>query len=220
MINLTNINLFYGDKLILKDLNLRLKKQQFCFIMGQNGSGKSTLIKLILEQYSDQLQINEVNQNFDELTIPEFTILENLCLALLKRDKARLTPYFMLQKKIVKFAEKFLPEILSFFDQQICHLSGGQRQLVAIFMSLISQPDIILLDEFTSALDEHTKKKVFILLKNYAKENPVTYISVTHNLDDAVNHGDRIIILKNGEICFDREKNQLLNLKKEAQNAL
>jgi putative ABC transport system ATP-binding protein len=202
---------------VLKGINFSLKKGEFCIVIGANGSGKSTLLKIISGEYfadSGEVRrggdVSQVVQDVNKGTIPSMTMLENIALSRMK------TPRFSFYKR---HRNEILDRIKSlniglerFIDQPLSVLSGGQRQTIATLMALSSGSEILLLDEHTSALDP----KMQLLLMEYTaksvRELGLATLMITHNMEDAVKYGDRLIMMHKGRIVADlsgREKSSL-----------
>ena len=198
-------------------ISINFRKNEFASILGPSGSGKTTLLNIIggLDQYtSGDLIINEVStkkytdRDWDSYRnhrvgfvfqsynlIAHQTILKNVELALTLSGVSK--------TERVKKAKKALKEVglLKHMNKKPSQLSGGQMQRVAIARALVNDPDIVLADEPTGALDSETSKQIMELLKSVAKEKLV--IMVTHNPELASEYSNRIIKLKDGKIIDD-----------------
>jgi putative ABC transport system ATP-binding protein len=202
---------------VLKGINLSLEKGEFCVLIGANGSGKSTLLKIISGEYSADSGevrrnggVSQVVQDVNKGTIPAMTMLENIALS---RTKTPRFSFYKRHKNDVRDKIKDLNIGLEkFIDQPLSVLSGGQRQTIATLMALNSGGKILLLDEHTSALDP----KMQILLMEYTvksvREQELTTIMITHNLEDAVKYGDRLIMMHKGRIVVDMKGREKSNL--------
>lgn len=202
---------------VLKSLNLNFRESEFAAILGPSGSGKTTLLNIIggLDNYdAGDLKINEVStkdfkdKDWDAYRnhrigfvfqsynlIPHQTILNNVKLAL--------TLSGISKRESVRRARKALEEVglKDHIDKKPSQLSGGQMQRVAIARALVNNPDILLADEPTGALDSDTSLAIMKILKNISKTKLV--IMVTHNPELARKYATRIITLKDGEITSD-----------------
>lgn len=205
---------------VLKNINIRLKRSEFCCIMGASGSGKSTLLYLLSTldtDYEGEIWIDDTNlrtlskNQLAELRnerigfvfqfhylLPEFTVLENVKLPALKLGKFN-------EEEIERKALEKL-DILGLRDQALKRanrLSGGQQQRVAIARALINDPEIIFGDEPTGNLDSKNSQMVMGILKELKQEFKQTILIVTHDNNFAANT-DRIIVFKDGEVIEDR----------------
>ncbi len=214
IIDMEQINKFYDDFHVLKNINFNVKKGEIVVVCGPSGSGKSTLIRCIngLEDIDDGkivvdgINIHESKKNLQSIRgevgmvfqhfnlFPHLTILENITLAQglvknVKKDEAKKIAMELLKK--VKLEEKA--------ESYPSDLSGGQKQRVAIARSLAMKPKVILFDEPTSALDPETIGDVLSVMKDLAKEN-FTIVCVTHEMGFAKEVGDRIIFMDGGVI--------------------
>ncbi len=214
VIEIRNLNKWYGDFHVLKDINLNVKKGEIIVVAGPSGSGKSTLIRCInyLEQFQEgQIIVNDVELTDDIKKIkavredvamvfqhfnlfPHLSILDNLTLAPIW---VKNTP----KKEAVKTAMDFL-ERVGIADQAKKYpnqLSGGQQQRVAIARSLCKNPSIMLFDEPTSALDPEMISEVLDVMIELAQEHR-TMVCVTHEMGFAKKVADRVIFMENGQI--------------------
>lgn len=215
MIQLINMNKWYGHFHVLKDINLNVKRGERIVICGPSGSGKSTMIRCInrleehqkgqiivdgLELTSDLKNLHiirqEVGMVFQHFNLfPHLTVLENCCLAPMwvkkvPRKKAEATAMHYLERvKIPDQAQKYPGQ-----------LSGGQQQRVAIARSLCMHPDVMLFDEPTSALDPEMIKEVLDVMVELADESDMTMLCVTHEMGFAKAVADRVIFMDAGQI--------------------
>ena len=226
---------FQDKHILFEDLNLTIGKNEFVVIIGSNGSGKSTLLKMIsgaeapdtgkiclgemnithLPIYKRANIISRVVQDSYEGTVGEFTLLENLELAYYRGSSA---PLFSKPPR-EKFEDKLktLPLNLGArLDQRMDSLSGGQRQVLSLLMATLGTPELLLLDEHTSALDPKTAKMLMEFTNSLIQEESVATLMITHNLQDAIQYGDRLIMLHHGKIIFDAkgDEKQALTLPK------
>ena len=216
-----------NEKRALTDLNLDLKDGDFATIVGSNGAGKSTMFNAITGAfYVDEGQIildgeditykkeylrsHEIGHLFQDPlrgTAPGMTIEENMALAYL-RAKTMRNQYFSRINKADK--EKFR-EPLALLDmgledrmkQPVGLLSGGQRQALTLLMATMVTPKILLLDEHTAALDPATAAKVLALTRQIIAERKITALMVTHNMHQALELGNRTLMMDAGSIIFD-----------------
>ena len=231
IIQMSNIEKFYDDFHVLKNINFEVKTGEIVVICGPSGSGKSTLIRCIngLEDINDgnirvdNLDIHESRKNLKTIRsevgmvfqhfnlFPHLTILENITLAqnLVKKvpkDKANAIALDLLKK--VKLEDKA--------NSYPADLSGGQKQRVAIARSLAMKPKVLLFDEPTSALDPETIGDVLSVMQDLAREN-YTIVCVTHEMGFAKEVGDRIIFMDHGVIVEEASPNDFFNNPKSAR---
>lgn len=221
MLELNGISKSYevagAEQKVLKRLSLNFRESEFAAILGPSGSGKTTLLNIIggLDQYnSGDLRINEVStKNFKDKDwdayrnhrigfvfqsynlIPHQTILNNVKLAL--------TLSGISKSEAISRAKKALEEVglKDHIDKKPAQLSGGQMQRVAIARALVNNPDILLADEPTGALDSDTSVQIMKILKKISQKKLV--VMVTHNPELAKEYATRIITLKDGVITSD-----------------
>ncbi len=214
IIEIKNLNKWYGDFHVLKDINLNVKKGEIVVVCGPSGSGKSTLIRCInyLEEFQegsiivDDIEVcddvkkikairEDVAMVFQHFNLfPHLTVLDNLTLAPIWVKK---TP----KKEAIETAMKYL-ERVGIADQAKKYpnqLSGGQQQRVAIARSLCKNPSVMLFDEPTSALDPEMVAEVLDVMVELASEDR-TMICVTHEMGFAKKVADRVIFMESGQI--------------------
>ncbi len=225
MIQMRNINKYYGDFQALHDINFNVKKSEVVVVCGPSGSGKSTLIRCInrLEEidsgeiildgvniYKKGIDINKIRQEcgmvFQHFNLfPHLSILENITLApikvkkIKKQEAQKLAMELLERVKIPHQANKYPSE-----------LSGGQKQRVAIARTLAMKPKIILFDEPTSALDPEMINEVLEVMKDLAKEN-FTIVCVTHEMGFAKEVSDRIVFMDQGKIIEENSPKEFFN---------
>ncbi len=214
IIQMENVNKWYGDFHVLKEINLKVKKGEIIVVCGPSGSGKSTLIRCInrlenfqegrivvdgIELSDDIKKIKAVREDvamvFQHFNLfPHLTILDNLTLAPMwvkkmpKKDATELAMKYLKRVNIAEQAHKYPNQ-----------LSGGQQQRVAIARSLCNHPKIMLFDEPTSALDPEMVAEVLDVMIELAREGR-TMICVTHEMGFAKKVADRIIFMDQGQI--------------------
>ncbi len=213
-----------GDIPALNNINFSLNKGEFCILLGTNGSGKSTLLKTILDEYlhytgkilinneATQKNIIYLDQNIYNGTIGEMTLLENMALSFIINKKASFSYYENYRDKIISILAQLNIGLENFIDKKLLHLSGGQRQIIATLIAINSAPSLFLLDEHTSALDPKMQKVLMEFTNKKIRENNITSIMITHKLEDAINYGDRLLIMNEGKIIFNlasEEKSKL-----------
>lgn len=229
MLKLENITKIYEGKnfkqIALNDVTLAFRNNEFVSILGPSGSGKTTLLNIIggLDKYTyGNLIIDGVStrkykerdwnnyrskkvgfifQNYN--LINHQTVLSNVLLSLNISGKPK--------KESIKLAKKVLKDVglENYIKKKPKHLSGGQMQRVAIARALVTNPDIILCDEPTGALDSQTSIQIMELLKEISKEKLV--IMVTHNVTLANKYSDRVIALNDGVITYDTSPYEVEN---------
>ncbi|WP_293267174.1 amino acid ABC transporter ATP-binding protein [Neptunomonas sp.] len=226
MIELKEMNKWYGDFHVLKNINLQVKKGERIVICGPSGSGKSTMIRCInrleehqkgdiivngMELTNDLKNIETIRKDvgmvFQHFNLfPHLTVLENCCLAPIW---VRKEPRKQAEATAMKYLERVkIPEQALKFPGQ---LSGGQQQRVAIARSLCMNPDIMLFDEPTSALDPEMIKEVLDVMIELADEGGMTMLCVTHEMGFAKTVADRVIFMDAGQIVEENEPHEFFN---------
>lgn len=216
---------------LFNNFNLSIEKNKCTVIIGPNGCGKSTLLNIIsgnvatdngkiilngkdislLREEERALYIGRVYQNPSMGVAPSLTILENMALADKKGKKVGLKK--LVQKdKISKYAKMLKDLDLGLenkLDVKVKYLSGGQRQSLSLVMAAMKHPDLLLLDEHTAALDPKTSHVVMEKTKELIKKYKITTIMISHNMRDAIEYSDRIIMLDRGNIVLDKSSEEV-----------
>ncbi|MFI3622420.1 ABC transporter ATP-binding protein [Vagococcus fluvialis] len=215
---------------IMNHLNLEVKKGDFITILGGNGAGKSTLFNSIsgkLQLTSGHVFINNKNvtnlseekradylsrvfQDPKQGTAPRMTVSENLLLASLRGEKRRFSLRKLKENRDVfyKLCQRIGNGLENHLDTPSGNLSGGQRQALSLLMSTIKQPEILLLDEHTAALDPKTATQIMSLTEKIVAENQLTCLMITHRMEDALKYGNRMIVLEQGQVKYDINKEE------------
>ena len=234
MINFTNVNKWFGDLHVLRDINLEVKSGEVLVVCGPSGSGKSTLIRCInrLEQIQkgelivDGMNVHDRKTNMTQLRAeigfifqqfnlyPHMTALGNITLApmkvrKLKKEEAEKLGWEILER--VGLSDKV--------DSYPAQLSGGQQQRVAIARGLCMHPKIMLFDEPTSALDPEMIQEVLDVMVNLAKEG-MTMIVVTHEMGFAREVAKRILFMDEGKIVEVAPPNEFFTNPKHKRTKL
>lgn len=223
---------------IFNNFNLEINKGDFITIVGSNGAGKSTLLNIIsgaleldsgniileekditnLNEHKKSKFISRVFQDPTKGTSPSMTILENLSLADNKGSSFGLS-LGVNKKKIEEFKNQLAILNLGLEDKlntKVGMLSGGQRQALSLLMATLKTPKILLLDEHTAALDPKTSENIINLTNNIVKEKNITTIMITHNLNHAIEFGNRLLMMHRGEILLDIGRIEKRKLTKNA----
>ncbi|MCM1039675.1 MAG: ATP-binding cassette domain-containing protein [Ruminococcus sp.] len=216
-----------NEKKALDKIDLHLEDGDFATIVGSNGAGKSTLFNAITGNfYVDEGQIilagEDITYQKEHLrskvighlfqdplkgTAPHMTIEENMTLAYLRATTARHAYFSRISSKDKqKFKEQLSLLNMGLEDrmkQPVGLLSGGQRQALTLLMATLVTPRILLLDEHTAALDPTTAGKVLELTREIIAERKITCLMVTHNMHQALEMGNRTLMMDGGNIVFD-----------------
>lgn len=219
---------------IFKNFNLEIEVNKCTAIIGSNGCGKSTLLNMIggslntdsgqiilkgnnvglLKEENRAIYIGRVHQDPSMGVSPSLTILENMSLADKKGEK------FTLRRLIRKDRIGFYKELLETLDlgledkldTKVKFLSGGQRQSLSLIMATMKHPDLLLLDEHTAALDPKTSHVIMKKTKTLIDKYKMTTIMISHNMKDAIEYSDRIIMLDKGKIILDKKSSEVTEL--------
>ena len=223
-----------NQKVALSDLSLHLNPGDFVTVIGGNGAGKSTMLNAIagvwavdsgrilldgqdvtaLPEHKRAKLIGRVFQDPMMGTAPNMQLEENLALAM-RRGQRRGLGWGVTKAEREVSREKLKTLNLGLEDRmtvKVGLLSGGQRQALTLLMASLQKPKLLLLDEHTAALDPATAAKVLDLSDRIVAENQLTALMITHNMSDAIRHGNRLIMMNEGQIILDisgEEKKQL-----------
>ena len=214
-----------NKKCALDGINLTLNDGDFVTVIGGNGAGKSTLLNMIagvypvdcgsiiidgndvtkLPEYKRAKFLGRVFQDPMMGTASEMWIEENMALAS-RRGQRRGLKWAIGKHERAQFKEMLSELELGLEDRlstKVGLLSGGQRQALTLLMAAMKKPKLLLLDEHTAALDPKTAAKVLALSDKFIEEEHLTAMMVTHNMKDAIAHGNRLIMMNNGRIILD-----------------
>ena len=231
MLKLNHINKYYNagtvnEMCLFRDFNLSIEDGQFVSVVGSNGSGKTSMLNIIcgsipvdqgtieiggvditnMTEYKRQRRIGRVYQDPARGTCPNMTILENMSLADNKGKPFNLLPGTNRQR-VDDYRESLKSLGLGLEDKmnvKVGVLSGGQRQAMALLMSTMTPIEFLILDEHTAALDPKTAEVIMELTDKVVKEKKLTTIMVTHNLRYAVEYGDRLLMMHQGQAIMDK----------------
>ena len=231
MLELKNISKYYNpgsvnEMCLFQDFNLTIRDHEFVSVVGSNGSGKTSLLNIICgsigvdsgniivngtditgkKDFLRQRKIGRVYQDPSKGTCPSMNILENMSLADNKGKGYGLTKGVN-KARIEEYRESLKQLNLGLEDKlytKVGSLSGGQRQALALLMSTMTPIEFLILDEHTAALDPKTAEIIMELTDKIVREKKVTTIMVTHNLRYAVEYGDRILMMHQGNAVLDK----------------
>jgi len=247
MLSIEHLNVIFNEggldeNIALKNISLRIEDGDFVTIVGSNGSGKSTLFNVIsgnIKSNSGKIIINgkEINnekeherakyisrlyQNPSLGVSPNLSVIENLAIAY-KSQKENIFFSAITKKKKNHFRSvlnDFNKNLVSRLYTKVKLLSGGERQSLSLLMSTINKPKLLLLDEHTAALDPKKQKEIMSLTETIIEKNKITTLMITHSISDALNYGNKLLVLEKGEIIAfynniqkkSLSKNDILNL--------
>lgn len=215
---------------LLDQIHLTIHEGDFITVLGGNGAGKSTLFnsiagtlsisngKILLKDQNITAEKEEKRaQYFSRVfqdpkmgTAPRMTVAENLLLAMHRGQKRR-----FITRKLVEHQQEFFElcqlvgnGLEKHLDTPTGDLSGGQRQALSLLMATLTKPDLLLLDEHTAALDPKTSKQLMQLTQERIEEKQLTCLMITHQMEDALRYGNRLILLKDGRIQLDLDQSE------------
>jgi len=223
-----------NEKVAINNLSLTLNDGDFVTVIGSNGAGKSTMLNLIsgtipvdsgniiangkdithLPDYKRASILGRVFQDPMMGTSANMLIEENLALANRRGQKRGLK--WGITEVEREYFKKSLAKLHLGLENRLSTkvglLSGGQRQAVTLLMAVLRKPELLLLDEHTAALDPKTAAKVLAITEEIVQENNLTTLMVTHNMKDAIEHGNRLIMMDSGRIVVDISGEEKKNL--------
>ncbi|WP_373792574.1 ATP-binding cassette domain-containing protein [Jeotgalibaca porci] len=209
ILEVKHLSFSVGEKEILKDISFKIQKGDFLTIKGPSGSGKSTLLKLLaaimnpstgeiiykgkpLSEYEITDYRKEVSYSFQNAALFGTTVADNLMFPYEIRNEP-----FDRDRAIALLDKVMLSE--QYLDQKITELSGGEKQRVALIRNVLFTPEVLLLDEVTSALDAENRKVISEAILRLNRENKITVLWVTHNTDE-INDAAKTIEMKEGRL--------------------
>lgn len=223
-----------NEKCALNGIDLVLNDGDFCTVIGGNGAGKSTMLNAVagvwpvdsgaimidgvdvsaLPEHKRAPYLGRVFQDPMTGTVADMEIIENLAIAA-RRGKKRGLSWGVKKGEKEKYQRLLAEFDLGLEDRmttKVGLLSGGQRQAITLLMATIQKPKLLLLDEHTAALDPKTAAKVLELSDKIISENHLTALMVTHNMKDAIAHGNRLIMLSDGKVILNISGEEKKNL--------
>jgi putative tryptophan/tyrosine transport system ATP-binding protein len=230
MLRLNNVSVSFhtgtpNEVKALNNLSLQVNEGEFITVVGPNGAGKSTLFNVIAgtvpvargtifldaaditnwPEYKCSLDIGRVFQNPALGTCAGLTIRENLSLAAMRGRKPGLAPAVKKSNQVWldSLVKSINLKLETRMDTQVGLLSGGQRQALALIMAGMMRPKLLLLDEHTAALDPNASAQIIALTVRLIEEFNLTVIMITHSMQQAIDVGNRIVMMDQGSILFD-----------------
>ena len=242
MLEIKNLRVIFNEgtvneKIALDNINLKLEDGDFVTIIGSNGAGKSTLLNSIagdIEVESGRIYNNSRDITYEKLhkraryigrlyqdplkgTAPNMTIEENLGLAFSRGKKMRFG--FAVRKEDHKFFKEVCAKLGLGLEDRLKNpvglLSGGQRQALTLLMVTLEAPELLLLDEHTAALDPKTAKQILEITKEIVEKNNITTLMITHNIQNALEYGNKTLVMNRGKIIKILEGEERKNIKIE-----
>ncbi len=223
-----------NEKVALDNFSIEIKEGEFVTVIGGNGAGKSTLMNAIagvwrvdegsieidgvdVTAYPEYKRAGFLGRVFQDPmmgTAATMQIDENLALAKRRGQKRTLKREITPEEKVV-YREYLQMLDLGLEDRmttKVGLLSGGQRQAITLMMATLKKPKLLLLDEHTAALDPKTAAKVLEITDKVVNESKLTTLMITHNMKDAITHGNRLIMLNSGKVVLDISGEEKKNL--------
>ncbi len=225
IISIEDLNFKYGEKEIFNHFYLCIEENSFTTLVGLNGSGKSTLVRILLGlikadgyiRICDNVLIKEninyirrdigvVFENPDNQFVAE-TVRDDIAFSL---ENLNYKPK-EIGHKINEIAETL--KIEHILEKEPHHLSGGEKQLVALASALITEPKILILDEAFTMVDSEIKERIYKIIKDYKKEHSLTVLNITHDIEDTL-YGDKIVVIDEGKLIISDTTKEVLGREK------
>ena len=210
IVSLKNVNKYFGDNHVIKDLNLDIEEGEFLTLLGPSGCGKTTILRMIAgfedatsgvitvegEHVEDKEAFErDVNTVFQSYALfPHMTVYDNIAYGLTVKKTSKPE----IRERVREMLE--LVQLMGYEGRRPDMMSGGQKQRVAIARALINNPKVLLLDEPLGALDLQLRKQMQIELKRLQQKLNITFVYVTHDQEEAMTMSDRIAVMKEGVI--------------------
>lgn len=224
-VEIQNVTFSYGDNIIFKDLSLAIKEKTFCTILGKTGCGKSTLAHILggLEETHGYIKIDGLflnPKNMDTIRSKTALLLENPESQFVTDNVFDEITFSLqnfhysiseIEQKINKISHDFDVEYL--LSRRLQQLSAGEKQLIQFVVALCSSPKLLILDEALSMIDRNRKKKIWSSLKTYQKENNMTILHFTDDVEDVM-VGTEFIILSEGKVLLQSSIQDILHYEK------
>ena len=210
IISFENVNKFYEDTHVLKNINFEIEKGKFYTLLGPSGCGKTTILRIIAgftDVSNGQVTLNgedvtnlppnkrKVNTVFQDYALfPHMNVFENIAFGL----RLKKTPENIIKEKVANALK--MVQLSGYENREISQMSGGQQQRVAIARALVNEPEVLLLDEPLSALDLKLRTDMQYELRELQQRLGITFIFVTHDQEEALAMSDEIFVMSKGEI--------------------
>lgn len=223
MLNVKNLNFAYKKTPVLQAVNLRIQPGENTAIIGESGSGKSTLLKLLYGEYD--LDSGHISWKDTEILGPKHNLVVGYDFMKYVAQEFDLMPFITVEENIGKHLSNFFPKekkertaelldvvaLTEFSKTKVTLLSGGQKQRVALARALAQEPEILLLDEPFSHIDNFQKQALRRRVFNYLKKKNIACLVATHDQEDVLGFADQIIVLNNQTIAAQGKPQDLYN---------
>ncbi|MDY2586181.1 ABC transporter ATP-binding protein [Winogradskyella aquimaris] len=223
MLRVKNLSFGYTNTNVLQNISFTVNAGEYKAIIGESGSGKSTLIKLIFGEYD--VEQGQIFWKDTEILGPKYNLVVGYDFMKSVSQEFDLMPYTSVKNNIGKHLSRFYPEekeqrtqellktveLEDFAQTKVKHLSGGQKQRVALARALANEPEILLLDEPFSHIDNFKKQSLRRNIFNYLKANNIACIVATHDRNDVLGFADEILVLNNKTIIAKDTPQNLYN---------
>ncbi|MDF2594477.1 MAG: transporter related protein [Clostridia bacterium] len=219
MIHIKSLGYSYGNEEVLKDVHLNIPEKTTCAVIGPSGCGKTTLLYILaglLKGYKGEVYVSGkplagVRKETgiilqDGGLLPWKTVGENIALGIYAKRRTKMPASLQVRKEDKKVMQEKIDDVLCELDIKAhcdkfpSQLSGGQKQRAAIARALVTDSDLLLFDEISSALDAVTKEKIQELILKLQQKNGLTLMMITHSIEEAIFLGQQIVIMEKSKI--------------------
>jgi iron(III) transport system ATP-binding protein len=221
MLTVKNLSFSYQKTPVLKGISFKVKQGGYLAVIGESGSGKSTLLNLIFGEYD--LDKGEIFWKDNQILGPKYNLVVGYDFMKYVHQEFNLMPFITVEENIGKHLSNFFKkekkertaellevvELTAFAKTKVKNLSGGQKQRVALARALAKQPEIILLDEPFSHIDNFKKQSLRRSVFKYLKDNNITCIVATHDKEDVLGFADNMIVLHDTKIAVNNTPENL-----------
>jgi putative tryptophan/tyrosine transport system ATP-binding protein len=208
-----SVSCVLGQRTVLTDLSVSINKGDFIVLVGKNGSGKSTFLKLCQETLAPTSGIIHYHDRRQgQVAACTQSPLEQLCPSMTIKEHVTLYHPKMAFDEVKEELASFHPHLSTHTDTPVGHFSGGEQQALVLALILLSRPQLLLLDEHTSALDPGATELIMEITQRNIQRYGVTCVMTTHHMDVALQYGNRLLALQDGRITHDYNQEEKLLL--------
>ena len=216
LVRCENVSVTLGGRVIMRELNLSINRDDFVMVVGSNGTGKSTLLKLLRQQLMPSSgQVIMDSSLRGHITYCSQSSMDQLCGTMTVKEHVRLYYPQLDFDGVKQHLADCHPTLGEHVTTPVGEFSGGEKQAFVLGLMMLAKPTLLLFDEHTSALDPKTASTIMALTERFVREFQVTCVMTTHHVEDALRYGSRLVAIKNGRVHCDYEGVHKLQLARE-----